>query len=108
MISKAVDSVASLIWGYADGNEKAMKEFKKAVSDDLICNADNACIALASYIADMAEAEEAKRAISDPDVGADIEHMFVAVKKAYTDMLDSVDDTDTEEDEDEDEDEEGV
>ena len=124
MISKAVDSIASLIWGYADGNEKAMKEFKKAVSDGLICNADNACTALASYITDVkakvAEVEEAKRkardtnaqwdkfslehiiaaqsqavlgdtrAISDPDVGADVEHMFAAVKKAYTDMLDTM------------------
>ena len=124
MISKAVDSIASLIWGYADGNEKAMKEFQKAVSDGLICNADNACTTLASYIADMkakvAEVEEAKnkardtnaqwdkfslehiiaaqsqvvfgdaRAISDPDVGADVEHMFAAVKKAYTDMLDTI------------------
>ena len=124
MISKAVDSIASLIWGYANGNENAMKEFKKAVSDGLICNADNARIALASYIVDMeakvAEVEEAKRkardtnaqwdkfslehiiaaqsqavlgdarAISDPDVGADVEHMFAAVKKAYTDMLDTI------------------
>ena len=124
MISKAVDSIASLIWGYADGNKDAMKAFQKAVSDGLICNADNARIALASYIADMkakvAEVEEAEckardtnaqwdkfslehiiaaqsqvvfgdaRAISDPDVGADVEHMFAAVKKAYTDMLDTI------------------
>ena len=124
MISEVVDSIASLIWGYADGNKDAMKAFQKAVSDGLICNADNARIALASYIADMeakvAEVEEAKhkardanaqwdkfslehsiaaqsqvvfgdtRAISDPDVGADVEHMFAAVKKAYTDMLDTI------------------
>lgn len=124
MISEVVDSIASLIWGYADGNEDAMKAFKKAVSDGLIRNADNASIALASYIADMKvkvdEVEEAKskardanaqwdkfslehivaaqsqvvfgdtRAINDPDVGADVEHMFSAVKKAYTDMLDTI------------------
>lgn len=124
MISKVVDSIASLIWGYANDNEDAAKAFKKAVSDGLICNADNARIALASYIADVkakvAEVEEAKRkardtnaqwdkfslehiiaaqsqavlgnvrAISDPDVGADVEHMFAAVKKAYTDMLDTI------------------
>lgn len=124
MISKVVDSIASLIWGYADGNENAKKEFQKVVSDGLICNTDNACTALASYITDVkakvAEVEEAKRkardanaqwdkfslehiiaaqsqavfgnarAISDPDVGADIEHMFAAVKKAYTDMLGTI------------------
>lgn len=124
MISKVVDSIASLIWGCADGNENAKKEFQKVVSDGLICNADNACTALASYItamkAKVAEVEEAKckacdanaqwdkfslehiiaaqsqvvfgdaRAISDPDVGADVEHMFAAAKKAYTDMLDTV------------------
>ena len=124
MISKVVDSIASLIWGYADGNEDAKRAFQKAVSDGLICNADNARITLASYITDMkakvAEVEEAKskardvnaqwdkfslehsiaaqsqvalgdtRAISDPDVGVDVEHMFAAVKKAYTDILDTI------------------
>lgn len=124
MISKVVDSIASLIWGYANDNEDAKREFQKAVSDGLICNADNACTTLASYITDVkakvAEVEEAKskardayaqwdkfslehsiaaqsqvalgdaRAISDPDVGADVEHMFAAAKKAYTDMLDTI------------------
>lgn len=124
MISKAVDSIASLIWWYANDNEDAKREFQKAVSDGLICNADNACTALASYITDVkakvAEVEGARskardanaqwdkfsleysiaaqsqvalgdaRAISDPDVGADVEHMFAAAKKAYTDMLDTI------------------
>lgn len=124
MISEVVDNVASLIWGCADGNEKAKREFQKVVSNGLICNADNACTTLASYITDVkakvAEVDEAKckardanaqwdkfslkhriaaqsqvvfgnaRAISDLDVGVDVEHMFAAVKKAYTDMLDTI------------------
>ena len=124
MISEVVDNVASLIWGCADGNEDAKREFQKVVSNGLICNADNACTTLASYITDMkakvAEVEETKskvrdanaqwdkfslehsiaaqsqvalgsaRAISDPDVGVDVEHMFAAAKKAYTDMLDTI------------------
>lgn len=124
MISEVVDSVASLIWACADGNENAMKDLKKAVSEGLICNADDANMALASYIKDMkakvAELEEHKskardandqwdkfslehsiaaqsqvalgnpRAISDMDVGVDVEHMFAAAKKAYASMLDTI------------------
>lgn len=123
MIGNVVDGVASLIWACADGDKNAMEDFQKVVSGGLLHNADNANIALASYIADMkakaAELEELKskardanvqwdkftlehsfagqsqvvfgnpRAIST-DVGIDVEHMFDAVKKAYTSMLDTI------------------
>lgn len=89
MISKVVDGVASLILACADGNENAMKDLKNAVSEGLICNADNASITLASYIKDMkakvAELEEHRSKVHDANDQWDkfsLEHSIAAQSQA--------------------------
>lgn len=89
MISSVVDSVASLIWACADDNEDAKKDLEKAVSEGLICNADNANMVLASYIKDMkakvAELEEHKSKARDANEQWDkfsLEHNIAAQSQA--------------------------
>ena len=123
-LSKVVDSVASLVWAIADGNEKAKEDFKKAVSENLLSgNVDDVLNAFATYTADVrakaAELAELKNKARDANEQWDklspvhstaaqlqvvfgsphaldkngvinVEHMFAALKKAYTDMMDVV------------------